>query len=99
MRFGLDPDVIVDILNASSGMNNTTKNKLKQFMLSGKFSAGFSTGLMAKDVRTALEVAGAMHGPDRMSQHAAAIWNDAEKNLGVTSDHTEIFKYLEKSEA
>ena len=97
-RFGLDPDVVVDILNASSGMNNTTKNKLKQFMLSGKFSTGFTTGLMAKDVRTALEVAEAMHGPDRMAQHTAAIWNDAEKNLGVTSDHTEIFKYLEKSE-
>jgi 3-hydroxyisobutyrate dehydrogenase len=94
-RFGLDPDVIVDILNASSGMNNTTKNKVKQFMLSGAFNAGFTTGLMAKDVRTALEIAEAMHGPDRMAKHTAGIWNDAEKNLGVTSDHTEIFKFLE----
>ena len=55
-RFGLDPAVVVDILNASSGMNNTTKNKFKQHMLSGTFGAGFTTGLMAKDVRTALEV-------------------------------------------
>lgn len=94
-RFGLDPDVIVDILNASSGMNNTTKNKLKQFMLSGKFSTGFTTGLMAKDVRTALEVAEAMHGPDRMAQHTAAIWNDAESALGPAADHTAIFNFLE----
>ena len=94
--FGLDPGVIVDILNASSGMNNTTKNKVKQFMLSGAFNAGFTTGLMAKDVRTALEVAAAMGGSARMAQHTANMWNDAERALGAASDHTAIFKYLEK---
>lgn len=95
-RFGLDPGVIVDILNASSGMNNTTKNKVKQFMLSGAFSTGFTTGLMAKDVRTALGVAEAMQGPTRLAEHCAAIWNDAERALGPSSDHTAIFKFLEK---
>ena len=58
--FGIDPNVIVDIINTSSGMNNTTKNKCKQYMLSGAYNAGFSAGLMAKDVRTALEIAEAM---------------------------------------
>jgi len=97
-RFGLEPNVIVDILNASSGMNNTTRVKMKQFMLSGAFNAGFTTGLMAKDLRTALEVAREMHGPSRLSEHCVAIWNDAEQSLGPAADHTEIFKYLEKSE-
>jgi len=95
-RFGLDPGVIVDILNASSGMNNTTKNKVKQFMLSGAFNAGFTTGLMAKDVRTALEVAAAMGGSTRMARHTADIWNGAEQSLGAASDHTAIFRFLEK---
>jgi len=94
-RFGLDPNVIVDILNASSGMNNTTKNKVKQFMLSGAFNAGFTTGLMAKDVRTALEVAAAMGGSTRMARHTADMWNDTEHSLGAASDHTAIFKFLE----
>jgi len=94
-RFGLLPNVIVDILNASSGMNNTTKVKMKQFMLSGAFNAGFTTGLMAKDLRTALEVAREMHGPSRLAEHCTRIWNDAEQALGSAADHTAIFKYLE----
>ena len=95
-RFGLDQGVIVDILNASSGMNNTTKNKVKQFMLSGAFNAGFTTGLMAKDVRTALEVAAAMGGSTRMARHTADMWNATEQALGAASDHTAIFSFLEK---
>jgi 3-hydroxyisobutyrate dehydrogenase len=95
-RFGLDPGVIVDILNASSGMNNTTKNKVKQFMLSGAFNAGFTTGLMAKDVRTALEVADAMGASTRMAQHTADIWNDMEQALGAASDHTAMFRFLDR---
>jgi 3-hydroxyisobutyrate dehydrogenase len=96
-RFGLDPAVMVDILNASSGMNNTTKNKVKQFMLSGTFNAGFTTGLMAKDVRTALEIAQAMGGPTRLAEYCAAMWNDAERRSGPASDHTEMYRFLEKS--
>jgi 3-hydroxyisobutyrate dehydrogenase len=94
-RFGLDPDVIVDILNASSGMNNTTRNKIKQHMLSGTFGAGFVTGLMAKDVRTALEVAEAMKAPTLLGKPCAEIWNRVERELGPASDHTEMYRYLE----
>src|SRR3546814_3393053 len=50
-HFGLDPLVIVDVLNASTGRNNSTENKLKQQVLSGEFASGFALGLMAKDLR------------------------------------------------
>lgn len=96
-RFGLDPGVIVDILNVSSGMNNTTKVKMKQFMLSGAFNAGFTTGLMAKDVRTALEIAQAMEAPTLLAQPCAEIWNRAEQESGPATDHTAMFCFLEKS--
>ncbi len=94
--FGLDPGVIVDIINTSSGMNNTTKNKCKQYMLSGAFNAGFSTGLMAKDVRTALEVAQAMGTSTVLAQPTAAIWDDMEKQLGAQSDHTAMHQFTAK---
>ena len=93
-RFGLDPGVIVDIINASSGMNNTTKNKVKQHMLSGTFGAGFFTGLMAKDVRTALEVVQATQTPALLGEKCTEIWNRMERDLGFTSDHTEMFRYV-----
>jgi 3-hydroxyisobutyrate dehydrogenase len=94
-RFGLDPAVVVDILNASSGMNNTTKNKFKQHMLSGTFGAGFTTGLMAKDVRTALEVVRDTRASSQLAEPCSQIWEDMEKQLGPGSDHTEMFRYLD----
>jgi 3-hydroxyisobutyrate dehydrogenase len=96
-RFGLDPEKVVDILNASTGMNNTTKVKVKQFMLSGAFNAGFSMGLMAKDLRTALEIAQSVHGPDAMAAQTVAMWNAAEQTLGPAADHTAMYKFLEKN--
>jgi 3-hydroxyisobutyrate dehydrogenase len=95
--FGIDPNVVVDIINTSSGMNNTTKNKCKQYMLSGAFNAGFSTGLMAKDVRTALEIAQAMGTSTVLAQPTADIWDDMEKTLGFLSDHTEMHKFTNKN--
>ena len=95
-RFGLDPEKVVDILNASTGMNNTTKVKVKQFMLSGAFNAGFSMGLMAKDLRTALEIAQSVHGPDTMAAQTVAMWNAAEQKLGPAADHTAMFRFLDE---
>ena len=53
-KFGLDPELMTDILNVSSGKNNTTDNKVEQFMLNGAFNSGFALGLMRKDLDTAL---------------------------------------------
>jgi 3-hydroxyisobutyrate dehydrogenase len=94
--FGIDPNVAVDIINTSSGMNNTTKNKCKQYMISGAYNAGFSTGLMAKDVRTALEIAQAMQTSTLFAQPTAEVWNAMEKQLGFLSDHTEMHKFIAK---
>jgi len=97
--FGLDPGVIVDIINTSSGMNNTTKNKCKQYMLSGAYNAGFSTGLMAKDVRTALEIAQALHTSTTFAGPTAEVRNAMEKQLGFMSDHTEMHRFLAKPDS
>ncbi len=93
-RFGLDPAVAADIINASSGMNNTTKNKVKQHMLSGSFGAGFATGLMAKDVRTALEVVESTGTPADLARHCAAFWTAAEGSLPAGTDHTAVYRLL-----
>jgi 3-hydroxyisobutyrate dehydrogenase len=94
-HFGIDPNVLVDILNASSGMNNTTANKMKQFMLSGSFNAGFSTGLMAKDLRMALEIANATGAAAPLAAPCVKIWNEMERTLGAGSDHTEMLRFLQ----
>jgi 3-hydroxyisobutyrate dehydrogenase len=94
-RFGLDPTTMVDILNASTGRNNATENKLKQLILSKRYAAGFTLGLMAKDLRTALETAEATATPAPLAAACIALWNAAEAKLGGAADHTEIARYLE----
>ena len=95
--FGIDPNVAIDIINTSSGYNGTTQRKCKQFMISGTYNAGFSTGLMAKDVRTALDIAQAMGTSTIMAQPTADIWNNMEKKLGFLSDHTEMHKFTNQN--
>ncbi len=95
--FGIDPNVAIDIINTSSGYNGTTQRKCKQFMISGAYNAGFSTGLMAKDVRTALEIAQAMGTSTILAKPTADIWDAMEKKLGFLSDHTEMHKFTNKN--
>ncbi len=93
-RFGLAPEVLVDVLNASTGRNNSTENKLKQFVIPEQFTSGFSLGLMAKDIRTADDLAHQLGVTSPLADEVAAIWDAALDELGPAADHTEIGRYL-----
>ncbi len=92
-RFGIDPNKLVDVLNASTGRNKSTENKLKQFIISGTFNSGFSLALMAKDIRTADDLARQLNVPAPLADEVAAQWDEALKVLGSSADHTEIGRY------
>jgi len=55
-RFGLEPEVMIDILNASTGRNFITELVLKEHVVSGRFATGFALGLLAKDVKIAADL-------------------------------------------
>jgi 3-hydroxyisobutyrate dehydrogenase len=95
-RFGLDPAIMTDVLNASSGRNNSTENKLKQHILSRTFASGFSLDLMAKDLDTAVELAGDLGVPTPFAERCVALWKDAAAQFGRGADHTEIYRFLER---
>jgi len=95
-KFGLDPAVMVDILNASTGVNNSTQVKFKQFVLSGGYNAGFTLDLMVKDVGIALDVAKDLGVNTPFSALCRNIWSDAQADLGAGHDHTELAKFAAK---
>jgi 3-hydroxyisobutyrate dehydrogenase len=95
-KFGLNPDLMADIFNASTGRNNTTEVKLKQFIISKAFNAGFPLKLMAKDVRTADNLAHAIGVPSPLADVCAQLWDDASEALGSNADHTAIGQHIEK---
>ncbi len=92
--FGLDPAIMVDILNVSTGRNNATENKLKQFVLSETFASGFALGLMAKDIRAAADLAGQLGLTLDFLFSTADLWDKAHERQSVGADHTEIYRYL-----
>jgi 3-hydroxyisobutyrate dehydrogenase len=92
--FGLDPNVIVDVFNASTGRNNSTEVKLKQFVISETYGSGFFIGLMAKDIRTAHALAEDLGVKVPLADRCADLWDEAVRNLGPNADHTEVYRAL-----
>ena len=95
-RFGLDPTTMVDVLNASSGMNNSTQKKFKEYVLSRRFDAGFGLDLMVKDLSIALEVGRETTTPAPFSALCREMWLAAATTLGPGVDHTALAKMLEQ---
>ena len=93
-RFGIDPQVMIKVINASTGRNNSTENKFVQFILNEKFNSGFSMALMAKDLALAMEVAEACKVPAELGHATLDLWKAAEKSVGGSGDHTAVVKHL-----
>lgn len=94
--FGLDPGVLNDVLNQSTGRNNSTENKVRQFILSGRFDAGFSMRLMGKDLATARGVGRALGLELPLCEEVSRIWEAASAGLPPDADHTEVFRHVER---
>jgi 3-hydroxyisobutyrate dehydrogenase len=93
--FGLDPGTMVDVFNTSTGKSNATEVKGRQFVVPRNFVAGFTTALMAKDLRTAGDVAKHLDLKVPNLEQAVSYWTAADGKLGKGADHTEIFRYAE----
>jgi len=94
--FGLDPALMVDVINNSTGYNSTTQRKLPQQVLTNAFASGFSAALMTKDVGIAEGIAGAMKVPAPYLKQTSRLWREALRRLAPGADHTEMYRYLEQ---
>ena len=95
-RFGLDPALMVDVLNASTGMNNATQKKFSQFVLSRRFDSGFGLDLMVKDLGIAMGVARDTATPAPFAALCRELSLAAQAMLGAGADHTEFAKLSER---
>lgn len=95
-RFGLDPGVMVDVLNASTGMSNSSQKKFRQFVLSRRFDSGFGLDLMVKDLGIALGVARDTGTAAPFAGLCRELSAAAQALLGPGADHTEFAKLSER---
>src|SRR5438105_4498309 len=94
--FGLEPQPMLDAINASTGRNWTTERKIPLQILTGAFASGFKLALMTKDVGIAADLAKALGIDAPYLRETLKLWRDAAKKMPPRADHTEIYKYLLK---
>lgn len=78
-RFGLDPQVMNDVLNVSTGMSWTTRNHIGQRIISRKFDDPFRLDLMVKDIGIAMKLARNLELPLPLSALGQHLWMAADR--------------------
>jgi 3-hydroxyisobutyrate dehydrogenase-like beta-hydroxyacid dehydrogenase len=97
VKSGLDPTVMVEVLNAGSGGTSASRDKFPRAILPRTFDYGFATGLMVKDVRLYLEEARALGVPVEVAEAVGRLWDVAMRSEGPDSDFTSAIKPIEQA--
>jgi 3-hydroxyisobutyrate dehydrogenase-like beta-hydroxyacid dehydrogenase len=97
VKSGLDPKVMIDVINAGSGMNTASRDKFPRSVLPRSFDFGFATGLMVKDVRLALEEMKSLGLSMEVAEAVGRLWEVVIRDEGAESDFTAAIKPVEKA--
>jgi 3-hydroxyisobutyrate dehydrogenase-like beta-hydroxyacid dehydrogenase len=97
VKSGLDPAVMIDVINAGSGMNTASRDKFPRSVLPRSFDFGFATGLMVKDVRLAVEEMRSLGLSMEVAEAVGRLWEVIIKDQGAESDFTAAIKPIEKA--
>jgi 3-hydroxyisobutyrate dehydrogenase len=92
-HFGLSPETIVGIVNASTGRSFVSEVVYGEHVVTGTYATGFRLGLLAKDVRIAEELAGAVGVDAELLREVDRRWSAASEGLGGESDHSEAHRH------
>ncbi|MCK0176627.1 MULTISPECIES: NAD(P)-dependent oxidoreductase [Mycobacteriaceae] len=95
VKSGLDPTVMIEVLNAGSGATHASRDKFPRSILPRTFDYGFATGLMVKDLRLYLEEAQALSLPTALASTVLQVWETVLTQQGPDSDFTSVVKPYE----
>ncbi len=96
VKAGLDPQQMLDVINAGSGRNSATQDKFPRSVLPGTFDFGFSIGLSHKDVRLCLQEADALGVPMIAGSAVLQLIAITEARYGADADFTSIAQIIEE---
>jgi len=97
VKAGLDPAMMIEVLNAGSGATSASRDKFPRAILPRTFDYGFATGLMVKDVRLYLDEAKALGVPVDIAETIGRLWEATARDQGPDSDFTAVIKPFEKA--
>jgi len=95
VKAGVDPAAMLDVLNASSGRNSATQDKIPKHVLNRKFDFGFANALSFKDVRLCLDEAEALGVPMVVGAAVRQMLSITQQTQGAAADCTDLVKVVE----
>ncbi len=95
VKAGLDPKVMLDVINSGSGRNSATQDKFPRTILPGTFDFGFATGLAYKDVRLCIDEAESLGVPMVAGAVVREMLAVTQAMFGADSDYTSICRVVE----
>ena len=95
VKAGLDPKVMLDVINAGSGRNSASQDKFPKSVLPGTFDFGFTTGLSYKDVRLCIDEAESLGVPMVCGAAVRQMLAVTNALYGPDSDFTSMCKVIE----
>jgi 3-hydroxyisobutyrate dehydrogenase-like beta-hydroxyacid dehydrogenase len=96
VKAGLDPTIMIDVINAGSGRTMASQDKFPKSILPRTFDFGFAMGLMYKDVKLCLEEAEAAGAQMWIANAVGHVWQLAHNEIGPEKDFTEVIKVIER---
>jgi len=96
VKAGLDPAVMIEVINAGSGLNTASRDKFPRAILPRSFDYGFTNGLMYKDLRLCLEEAEGMGVPMWVGSMVRQMFQLATTQQGADADFTTVVKCVEQ---
>jgi 3-hydroxyisobutyrate dehydrogenase-like beta-hydroxyacid dehydrogenase len=96
VKAGIDPKILIDIINVSSGRNSATQDKFPRSVLTRSFDFGFATGLSYKDVRLCIDEAEAIGVPMVAGAAVRQMLAVTNAKFGPDSDFTSITRVVEE---
>jgi 3-hydroxyisobutyrate dehydrogenase-like beta-hydroxyacid dehydrogenase len=95
VKAGLDPSLVVDVFNAGTARNSATQDKIKQHVISRKFSYGFGLALVNKDIRLCMAEADALGVPMIVGSAVRQLLSISTTTEGPEADMTAMTKTVE----
>jgi 3-hydroxyisobutyrate dehydrogenase-like beta-hydroxyacid dehydrogenase len=96
VKAGLDPRIMIDVINAGSGRNTASESKFPKNIIPRTFDLGFTNGLMMKDVKLFLSEAEALGVPIDVAQAVGRLLQLACDEIGAEADLTTIIQPVER---
>ena len=96
VKAGLDPAVMIDVINAGSGRTTASDGKFPQAILPRTFNYGFGTALMLKDVRLCVAEAKSLDCPNHVMSAVLDQWEATAEEFGGDTDFTVLVKMVER---